>query len=1827
METWSLKTYTITKNNSATNQLRKKMKIYTILIFATTCISFGYGQSCNPSNVPIPGAPSVIYNCNGSVTLKKATNKPSTIKWYWQSSASATSRAKPARTDAVLTSGTRYYIKAITSNGCWGNAREINYADPSQGVPIPNSVTVVNQCGKSTLTFNGNPPSGVAWYWQSSASGTSTSNTARSITRTSGTKYYLRAKYTSANCWSTARTVNYAIKTTPSIPAPPVVIENCGSTILNFSTTPPSNTTWYWQSTPTGTSTSNTSRSITRTTGSVYYLRARNNTSRCWSSVRTVTYTVKKTPKHPSVQPPVNNCGSTMLTRDEPLTGATWYWQSTATGTSTTNAAKSITRTSGTVYYIRARDNSSGCWSTIRTINYSVTPSPVWYKDSDGDGFASTKITQCSNPGGGYTQVVLPLNDCNDSNANLHPNTVWCKETGDFTEDEVIQCTNPGTGYVMAIPPPTSCQPSDVLIPGIPSVINNCDGSVSIKKADGKPSDVKWYWQSTATGICRSRPAIVDLVLTSGTKYYIRAVNESGCWSAPREINYVIPEITPVPDAPTITDQCGQNIFTFNGTPPSGITWYWQNEINGISTINSSTSITITEGTVYYLRAKNSSTGCWSSPRTINYSIRYPRNWYADTDGDGFGDPNTVKNQCDQPSGYVTNDLDRCPNEFGEQQGCINPPHDLNLSDHENYVYTRVYQNPMNSPSLIRYNKDVIESVTYYDGLGRPKQQTAIHASKDGKDITTHIAYDGYGRQAKEYLPFVPTGASGSYRNVNINNDINSYYQDVYKDDFTGVATTDINAYSESILEASPLNRVLEQGAPGAAWKADRNNDTDHTIKFNWDTNTANEVIYFKVAFENNDFEKPQLVMNTTDIIKPHTIPPSYYTANELYVTITKDENWQPGQTHPDDHTIKEYKDKQGRVLLKRTYDTGIPHDTYYVYDDYGNLTFVIPPKVTTSDQVSSIELSELCYQYRYDYRNRLIEKKIPSKGWEYIVYDNLDRPILTQDAKQAAKNPKEWLFTKYDALGRVAYTGKLTDKRSRKIIQDEVTAFTNPLWVTRSTAAIIGGVTMFYTNEGYPNVQQAEVLTINYYDDYEFDLVGLTNPGTAQGQSINNTPKTLATGSKVKVLDTNTWITTVTYYDKKSRPIYVASKNEYLNTTDIVESKLDFTGKVEQTITTHTKGSNLPIVTIDVFEYDPIGRLLTQKQTIGNHEETIVSNSYDVLGQLESKIVGGGLQEIDYSYNVRGWLKKINNDIKNDHDLFDFTIKYNDITDPTKKLYNGNISQTFWDTANDNGTNNPIGNTYTYTYDALNRIISAVDNTGNYSLTGVTYDKNGNINTLKRQGHNNESASAFGVMDDLSYTYNAGNILESVTDSSGIAEGFRDGNTSGDDYTYDINGNMTTDLNKGITNITYNYLNLPETVTVNNTTHTVNITYIYDATGVKLKKIATEGSSVTTTDYAGNYVYKNGQLEFFKHKEGYVEPNTLGGFDYVYQFLDHNDNIRLSYSDKDGDGKIDVLKNNADIDGDEDLAHEIREEKNYYPFGLLHKGYNNTIVGRKHNYGFVGKEEQDEFGIAWLDFGARNYDASIGRWMNIDPLADEMRRHSPYNYAFDNPISFIDPDGMAPFWINNGDGTYTAEAGDSASTLARDAGISFERAKEIMANTPNESSSLGNMGTYIDTNDGVEKSAVDEGDVVAIPEQKTIIDINKEGIENAEKSISEDNASIDKLNKDNDSILISKETTQQYIDLTNKVGIKGDMGDPDKGPILGGLITQARREAKVYKDGKLIDLNNNSIDSLSKEIDKKNAEIKKRQSIIKNPNSVNKRKKSINLKKKKIKG
>ncbi len=1089
------------------------------------------------------------------------------------------------------------------------------------------------------------------------------------------------------------------------------------------------------------------------------------------------------------------------------------------------------------------------------------------------------------------------------------------------------------------------------------------------------------------------------------------------------------------------------------------------------------------------------------------------------------------------------------------------------LSSNENYIHTKVYQKA-GTPSS---NADVIENVTYFDGLGRPKQQIDIKASPDQKDIITHIEYDDYGRQTKQYLPYKSNHTIGSYRGHEaLENATKGFYKNKYPEDFANIPTAAVNPYTEQVFEASPLNRVLETGAPGKDWKANPKSNSDHTIKFDYTSNSATDnIIRFDVSLSSS--RTPSLVKNGT------------YRVNTLYKTITKDENWTTGNNH----TTQEFKNLQDQVVLKRTFNTISgkveAHDTYYIYDDFGNLTYVLPPKVIAQNTISASILNNLCYQYKYDERNRLVSKKIPGKGWENIVYNKLDQPIMTQDANLAQNN--RWLFTKYDVFGRVVYTGMAKFSGAsytipRSAIQSAANLHNNVQYEKYAANTALANTNLQYTSNAYPKSSIInEVFTINYYDNYNFNKPSHTVPTSVFGQTVakNMETKGLTTGTKVKVLDTYEWITTITYYDKKARPIYVYSYNQYLKTTDIVKTEYDFAGKVLRTSLQHKKDAKPTITITDYYTYDHAGRVVSHEQDInGKRKEILTTNKYDNLGQLQKKYVGNtiplvseytkkylvnvtgetitkygptsissglstkknitgngyvsytlpnsnhavsvglsyndtnslsntinysitisskrarvyekgaakgntitvnnndvfrierrnntvyyskngtvfyvsnlatnngsmvgdaslistgstlknfvivdtnkALQTVDYAYNVRGWLKQINNPNALNNDLFGFKINYNTPSlSNSNPLFNGNISETHWKTKNDNVLRN-----YKYLYDPLNRITKATSHNGNFDLTAVTYDKIGNINRLSRKGAINEG---FGTIDKLYYNYN-GNKLLRVTDIADKKYGFKDvSNGSLPDYLYDVNGNMTMDRNKSIQRVMYNHLNLPYRIILTQSSVLKReIEYKYDALGNKLQKYAWEkysSSSIKTTiahkEYAGNFIYtkpwaSSTYLEFINQPEGYIEakkPNDYNqGFNYIYQYKDHLGNIRLSYNDGNGDGLVSV--------------DEIIEEKNYYPFGLTHKEYNNVVRGRKHNYGYNGKEENDELGLEWLDFSARNYDPALGRWMNIDPMADLMRRHSPYNYAFDNPIFFIDPDGMTPFGPPPGSG------------------------------------------------------------------------------------------------------------------------------------------------------------------------------------------------------------
>ena len=952
-------------------------------------------------------------------------------------------------------------------------------------------------------------------------------------------------------------------------------------------------------------------------------------------------------------------------------------------------------------------------------------------------------------------------------------------------------------------------------------------------------------------------------------------------------------------------------------------------------------------------------------------------------------------------------------------------------STNQNYIKSTDYKDGYTSATIGSATAgQKVETVQYFDGLGRPIQSVGIR--QGGKingtdaDIISYTTYDGYGRQNIEYLPISGVLNDGNFTAITPTN-IGDYYYQRFSGEWASAAVT--NAYSEKLFESSPLNRVLKQAAPGESWKM----NNGHEIEFGYSSNTSSsEVKYYYVttAFSENIY-MPTLAGGT-----------SYYAVNTLYKSITYDENHTSGTAN----STEAFKDKQGRVILKRTYgnvdlngdgdtiDTGESnalHDTYYVYDDFGNLTYVLPPKAEPQTAIPDAnKLAELCYQYKYDQRNRLVEKKIPGKGWESIVYNKLDQPIMTQDDNLKAQN--KWLFTKYDVLGRVAYIGIKTG--TTRYAEQTAADGTTSQWVLRSAGTVtIGGVTTYYNeNATYPIITASgpETTTINYYDDY-VDINGGTKPVTVYTQTPTVSTKGLSTVSKTKVLGTSNWITGVSYYDMHNRPIYSYTKNDYLGTTDITEINLiesgkpdDIRGLTHETKATHKRTGKTDIVIIDKFSYDHSGKLLSQTQKINTQaEELIVLNQYDELGQLMNKKVGGdvatvienslGLQTVDYKYNIRGWLTQINNPTTLGTDLFGFKINYNTVGHGATPLYNGNISETEWKTQSDNSLR-----WYKYGYDNLNRITSGTDNTSDqrYSLQSIAYDKNGNITNLLRKGHVvpnpvSTNSADFGIMDNLTYSYqpNSNKLLKVADAASTDTYGFKDDavNTAADtadDYTYDVNGNLTTDSNKAITNISYNHLNLPVVVNFGSTN---KIEYIYDATGVKLKKIVSTG---TTTEYAGNYIYENGSLQFFHTPEGYVEPinasNYALGFRHTFQYKDHLGNIRLAYKD---------LNQNTGA-----ISLSIVEEHNYYPFGLKHNGYNGGSNGQRHHkYMFGGKELQDEIvgsnSFEVYDFGARNYDAALGRWMNLDPLAEKFPNHSPYSFCFNNPVYFIDPDGMAP--------------------------------------------------------------------------------------------------------------------------------------------------------------------------------------------------------------------
>ncbi|RNA63490.1 hypothetical protein D1631_16975 [Chryseobacterium nematophagum] len=419
------------------------------------------------------------------------------------------------------------------------------------------------------------------------------------------------------------------------------------------------------------------------------------------------------------------------------------------------------------------------------------------------------------------------------------------------------------------------------------------------------------------------------------------------------------------------------------------------------------------------------------------------------------------------------------------------------LSPTENYVYTKTYLD-YNGSSPTKSS----ETVQYFDGLGRAKQVVNVKASPQGKDVVTHIEYDAFGRQSKDYLP-IPQSSTGNGAIVpNPLGNASSIY---------GAE----KIYSEKVLEKSPLDRIQQQIQVGNDW-------TNKPVKFDYSANIAGEVIKYSTntIWENNATKSSIEYKGT-------------YGANQLYKNTVIDE---------DGNKTIEFKNSRGQLLLVRKVLSATENaDTYYVYNEYNQLAWVIPPLLSKKKTWDLADQQALAYEYRYDGRSRLVEKKLPGKGWEYMVYDKSDRLIFSQDELMRAQN--KWLFSKYDLFGRVIMTGIVggtsrTDMQNM-IANNLIVENRNPPGFTKN------GMSIQYTNNHFPYLET--VLSVNYYDTYPLYSFNPTFPTSIQGESVltdnpstsgGKSTKSFSVMSLVKNIENDNWTKNYIYYDTKGRVI-----------------------------------------------------------------------------------------------------------------------------------------------------------------------------------------------------------------------------------------------------------------------------------------------------------------------------------------------------------------------------------------------------------------------------------------------------------------------------------------------------------------------------------------------------------------------------------------------------------------------------------------------------------------------------------------------------------------
>lgn len=875
---------------------------------------------------------------------------------------------------------------------------------------------------------------------------------------------------------------------------------------------------------------------------------------------------------------------------------------------------------------------------------------------------------------------------------------------------------------------------------------------------------------------------------------------------------------------------------------------------------------------------------------------------------------------------------------------------------------------------LVAGNPNGRTTVVYYDGLGRKKSTVHEGFGTNNADVADLTCYDQRGRVHKQWLPLA---AGGNY--------------------------SDNYPYTETLYDGTSENRPSEQVGPGEEWRSQNGN---HSIKkkYTFNKNHVVPIDPTNVCSEVNmqcEFFK---VDNSFCLVHD-----SLYKDCTLRVELTIDE---------DSAITMVFIDKAGRKVLQRETDmAGNCHDTYYVYDMYGRLNYVLSPEASSRlisyGTCDTGIIDKYCYRYTYDDLDRIIEKKLPGCAPVYYVYDKLNRPIMSQDGEQRLLG--EWSVTKYDSAMRIAVEGRSTNHQSRSTLQAQ---WGDTLLLATFDPALLMESTLMYTSTPGLNFLPDRAY---YYDSYSFweNYVPLpTEPGYENATQYS--ARGLLTGTAATDFSGSVTVT-ANAYDKRGRLVMTAERDcfadSYLLRTFM---KYDFVGRcVEKKRIYSAMASQVSYADYAehwTYTYDNWDRLTRATHAVGNRPAvTLMSYTYDDNGRVSSSTFGGQTANTTtYSYNLRGWLTRQ----QSSH--YGAELYYTEDVDETGVCYyGGNVA------AIDEIRCMPLymgdymwgsGPWRSMIYDSQGRLLRTIDSYHQLQES-FSYDLNGNVTHIERGRVNRP-------YDNVTLTYD-GNFIVAAGDAGSdnylgdIPQYVGDRLYYDTDFCHDACGRVTRDMSRGVSEVMYNPIGLPQQIRMGDD---MRVVLTYRADGVKTGEYTYRYYTVPVVNinhltglpdttwrrrveshhrhYYGDHELEDGNIRIY-NEAGYVD-------------IDQNDSVSYHYMVRDRLGSV-----RAVIDGEGTLQQALC----YTASGLPWTTYG--LPADRHMH--TGLEQLNFGGLGWYDNHARWYDPVSMRFTSPDPLAEKYFHITPFANCANNPMNCIDINGDSTAVLGYSNGEHIA--------------------------------------------------------------------------------------------------------------------------------------------------------------------------------------------------------